>query len=351
MPDYSDMQLQCPLPKLQFEQINLGHGSGGILTQQLLQRGVFDVLANEYLNAHHDGAILSLQGDVAFSTDSYVVSPYFFPGGNIGHLAVHGTLNDLAMCGAKPRYLSLSFILEEGLPVAHLEEILQTIGQCCMDAGVYVVTGDTKVVERGKGDGIYINTSGIGERLSQASIHHRHIQTGDAILLSGELAEHGMAIMSLREGLQFESDMKTDCANLAPLANDLVASFGSSIHCLRDATRGGLASVLNEFAQETQLGMAIQQTSIPVRETVASACELLGLDPLYVANEGKFIAVVAADQADAVLAAMQADPLGKHAARIGTVTPEHIGQVVMTSAIGGRRVVNMLPGEQLPRIC
>lgn len=345
------MQLQCPLPKLQFDHINLGHGSGGILTQQLLQRGVFDVLANTYLNAHHDGALLPSIGEMAFSTDSYVVSPYFFPGGNIGHLAVNGTLNDLAMCGARPRFLSLSFILEEGLPVAHLEQILQTIGQCCLDAGVQVVTGDTKVVERGKGDGIYINTSGIGERLPQAHIHHNRIQSGDVIIVSGELAEHGMAIMSLREGLQLESDMKTDCANLAPLANSLVELFGESIHCLRDATRGGLASVLNEFAHDTSLGMAIHQPSIPVRETVASACELLGLDPLYVANEGKFVAIVDKAIANEVVAHMQAHTLGVHAAQIGQVVNDHPGQVVMTSGIGGRRVVNMLPGEQLPRIC
>lgn len=345
------MQTKCPLPKLQFDQINLGHGSGGLLTHQLLQRGVFDVLANEYLNTQHDGAVLPAMSSIAFSTDSYVVSPYFFPGGNIGHLAVYGTLNDLAMCGAIPRYLSLSFILEEGLPVADLEQILQTIAECCREAHVQVVTGDTKVVERGKGDGIYINTSGIGERIPNADIDQRRIQPGDAIMVSGQIAEHGMAIMSVRQGLEFDSDLTSDCANLAPLANKLLHTFGSQIHCMRDATRGGLASVLNEFAQFTHHGMAIQQTAIPVRETVASACELLGLDPLYVANEGKMVCIVDQACATEVLAFMRSHPLGIHAEQIGTVVSEHAGQVVLTSSLGGRRVVNMLPGEQLPRIC
>lgn len=345
------MELQCPLPTLQFDQINLGHGSGGILSQQLLQRGVFSVLSNPLLDTHHDGAILNLSGKLAFSTDSYVVSPYFFPGGNIGHLAVHGTLNDLAMCGARPRYLSLSFILEEGFSMRDFEIILQTIGQCCRDAGVAVVTGDTKVVERGKGDGIYINTSGIGEVLPQAAIEASAIRPGDIILVNGPIAAHGMAIMSKREGLQFETTIETDCTNLAPLANQLVESFGQHIHFLRDATRGGLASVLNEFAKDAQLGMAIDQAQIPVEEQVASACELLGLDPLYVANEGKFVAVVSPEAAPQVLHVMRQHPLGAGSAIIGTVTEEHPAQVVMKSAIGGRRVVSMLPGEQLPRIC
>lgn len=344
------MNLQCPMPHFDFDAINLGHGSGGILTQRLLNSGVFDVLANEALNERHDGAVFSLPGQLAFSTDSYVVSPIFFPGGNIGDLAVNGTVNDLAMCGARARYLSLSFILEEGLSMEHFWTILQTIGAACQAAGVQVVTGDTKVVERGKADQIFINTSGIGVVHSRAQLGWRSIQPGDVIIINAPLAAHGMAIMSLRNGLQFETDIISDTAALHHTVMQLLDEYGSAIHFLRDATRGGLASVLNEIAKDGQHGLTLQQTALPVAEQVAGACELLGLDPLYVANEGVFAALVAADAADAVVSTLQQNGW-PHACRIGQVVAAHRGQVIMQSAIGGRRVVNMLPGEQLPRIC
>jgi hydrogenase expression/formation protein HypE len=344
------IQLQCPMPKFDFDTINLGHGSGGILSQRLLNSGVFDVLKNDLLDTRHDGAVFDVHGKVAFSTDSYVVSPLFFPGGNIGELAVNGTVNDLAMCGAMARYLSLSFILEEGLPMTQFWEILQTIRQAADRAGVQIVTGDTKVVERGKGDGIFINTSGIGMVHPQAAIGWQAIQPGDKIILNGPLAAHGIAIMSLRSGLGFETDVVSDTAPVHKAVKSLLDAFGKDIHFLRDATRGGLASVTNEIAQDGKAGIELWQKAIPVAEQVAGACEMLGLDPLYVANEGVFIAIVAAEVADAACSVLQTNGWPQ-ACIAGEVNAEHKGQVLLRSAIGGRRVVNMLPGEQLPRIC
>ncbi|XVJ67221.1 MAG: hydrogenase expression/formation protein HypE [Lacibacter sp.] len=345
------MKLECPLPKFDFDIITLGHGSGGLLQQRLLQSGVFDILKNDSLEQQHDGAMLELNGRVAFSTDSYVISPIFFPGGDIGDLAVNGTVNDLAMCGASPKYLSLAFILEEGLPIEKFWEVLVSIKFAAQKAGVQIVTGDTKVVEKGKGDQIFINTSGIGTIHPNASIHHKRIEAGDKIVISGPVAAHGIAIMSLRKGLEFETTIESDTKNLNHITQKLLDVFGMDIHFMRDPTRGGVASVLNEVAGLTQLGYALNQKAIPIDEQVEGACEMLGLDPLYVANEGLFIAVVKNDIADAYLEMLKREQGFEHAAIIGEVVNEHQGKVVMKSKIGGRRVVNYLTGEQLPRIC
>jgi hydrogenase expression/formation protein HypE len=344
-------RLSCPMPKLDFDIITLGHGSGGILTNKLLESGVFNLLSNPYLDEKHDGAVFTATGKMAFSTDSYVITPVFFPGGNIGDLAVNGTVNDLAMCGAIPKYLSLSFIIEEGLTMTEFWDILVSIKIASEKAGVHIVTGDTKVVERGKGDKIFINTSGIGQVHPKAEISSRHIRTGDKVIISGNIATHGIAIMSVREGLDFETDIVSDTANLAHDVLRLLDEFGADIHLLRDPTRGGVATVLNEIAKDISLGIDLVQKEIPVLEQVSGACELLGLDPLYVANEGVFIAIVAAEIADAFLAKLKTLGTGTDAALIGEVTEAHPGQVVIKSPIGGRRVVNMLVGEQLPRIC
>ena len=345
------IQLQCPLPQLDFDVITLGHGSGGLLTNKLLDSGVFDVLSNEWLDERHDGAFLQLEGPTAFTTDSFVITPIFFPGGNIGELAVNGTVNDLAMCGAIPQYLSLSFIIEEGLTMEAFWEVLVGVRYACEEAGVRVVTGDTKVVERGKGDQIFINTTGVGAVHPDARIGMDRIRAGDRIIVSGHLATHGIAILSKRQGLEFETTIESDTRALNHCVKALLDRFGEQIHLLRDPTRGGVATVLNEIARAARLGVAVEQRALPVDEQVEGACEMLGLDPLYVANEGIFLAVVAAEAADDLLAALRTTPEGAHAAVIGEVTEAHPGQVVLQSAIGGRRVVNMLVGEQLPRIC
>lgn len=345
------MQLACPLPKFDFDVITMGHGSGGLLTHKLLQTGVFDLLKNDMLDQQHDGARFELKGPVAFSTDSYVISPIFFPGGNIGELAINGTVNDLAMCGAAAQYLSLAFIIEEGLTMEEFWKVLVGIRDAAQEAGVRVVTGDTKVVEKGKGDKLFINTSGIGLIHPQAAIHHNRIEAGDKIIISGNIATHGIAIMSLRKGLEFETSILSDTAPLNHTTKRLLDLFGEKIKFLRDPTRGGLASVLNEIAGMTALGYLINQGDIPIIEEVEGACEMLGLDPLYVANEGIFVAVVKKEVAKAVVDALHNDPYGACAAIIGEVTLEHPGKVVLKSRIGGSRVVNYLTGEQLPRIC
>lgn len=344
------MTLDCPMPKFDFDIITLGHGSGGLLSQRLLQSGVFDLFTNEYLNQQHDGAVLEINGRIALSTDSYVISPIAFPGGNIGDLAVNGTVNDLAMCGANAQYLTLAFILEEGLPITEFWEVLVCIKNAAAKAGVQIVTGDTKVVEKGKGDKIFINTSGIGRVHPQAQIHHNRIRPGDAIIISGPIAAHGIAIMSLRQGLAFETTIESDTQNLNGVVMRLLDQLGTQVHFLRDATRGGLASVLNEVAGRTTLGYALQQQAIPLDEQVEGACEMLGLDPLYVANEGVFVAIVEAGAAAAAIEVLQQAGFTQ-ASVMGTVVDEHGGQVIMQSRIGGRRVVNYLIGEQLPRIC
>lgn len=346
------MQLQCPMPQLDFDVITLGHGSGGLLTNKLLESGVFDLLKNELLDERHDGAVFSVEaGKMAFSTDSYVISPVFFPGGNIGELAVNGTVNDLAMCGAQPRYLSLAFILEEGLRMSEFWEVLVAIKMAAEKAGVQIVTGDTKVVERGKGDKIFINTSGVGMVHPKAQISRSRVAPGDKIIISGNIATHGMAILSVRQGLEFESELVSDTTNLNHTVLHLLDVFGEKIHLLSDPTRGGVATVLNELARDAKLGIELHQNDIPLLEDVNGACELLGLDPLYVANEGVFIAVVAPQIAEEFLSRLRQDENGANAAIIGEIVETHPRQVIMHSGIGGKRVVNMPVGEQLPRIC
>lgn len=339
------------MPKLDFDVITMGHGSGGLLTHRLLESGVFNLLKNDQLDQQHDGAILNISGPLAFTTDSYVISPIFFPGGDIGELAVNGSVNDLAMCGAIPKYLSLGFILEEGLPMADFWKILVSIKAASERAGVHVVTGDTKVVEKGKGDGIFINTSGIGELHPSARIHYSRIQPGDKIIVSGFVATHGIAIMSQRKGLEFETTIESDTACLNHLVLRLLDRLGEDVHFMRDPTRGGVATVLNEIAGQRRMGVEIKQRLIPVHPQVEGACEMLGLDPLYVANEGLFIAIVEEGATSTALDILRADELGANAAVIGQVVQAHPGQVVIESPIGGRRVVNYLTGEQLPRIC
>jgi hydrogenase expression/formation protein HypE len=341
----------CPAPILDHKAIVLGHGSGGKLTHQLVQKMILPLFSNPILEAQHDGAVLSLGGArVAFSTDSYVVNPVFFPGGNIGDLAVNGTVNDLSMCGARPQYLSASLIIEEGLPMDDLWKILCSMRNAADRAGVTLVTGDTKVIDRGKGDKIFINTSGIGVIPEGVIIDPALAKPGDVIIVSGTIASHGMAIMSVREGLEFETPIESDTAALNGLVQTILDA-SNSVHVLRDPTRGGVASALNEIAAKSGIGILIRESSIPIRSDVQGACEILGLDPLYVANEGRLLVFVPREDANKVLLAMRAHPHGTESAIIGEVIPDSSAMVVMTTRIGGNRVVDMLSGEQLPRIC
>jgi hydrogenase expression/formation protein HypE len=354
MPESStklSIQLNCPVPELDFDVITLGHGSGGKLTNRLLDESVFKLFKNELLDSRHDGAIFNLNGKTAFTTDSFVVSPIFFPGGNIGELAVNGTINDLAMCGAIPKYISLGLILEEGLPLAELWEVLLGVKTAAEKAGVLIATGDTKVVERGKGDKLFVNTTGVGDLHPDANISIERIQEGDLILVSGPIANHGIAIMSVREGLEFESDVVSDTRPLNTMVKSMLDSFGPDIKLLRDPTRGGIATVLNEITGQIQTGIDIFETELPIDNTVSAACEMLGLDPLYVANEGIFVAVVNSSRADEIASLLRNFEAGRSTSIIGQITTEHPSKVILKSAIGGRRVVNMLPGDQLPRIC
>jgi len=345
------MELNCPMPKLDFDVITLGHGSGGLMTNKLLDTGVFDLLSNEELDKRHDGAVLEDMGKMAFSTDSFVISPVFFPGGNIGELAVNGTVNDVAMCGAIPRYLSLAFILEEGLTMKEFWDILVSIKYACQKAGVMVVTGDTKVVEKGKGDKIFINTTGIGTMHPRAKISTDFIETGDKIIVSDQIATHGMAILSVREGLEFETSIESDTTNLNFTIKELLDEFGEDIHLFRDPTRGGVSSTLNEIARDISKGMVLDENAIPIDDQVKAACEILGLDPLYTANEGVFIAFVKSDVAPGFIEKLHTLENGSRAAIIGEVVDEHPKKVVISNAMGGKRVVSMQIGEQLPRIC
>jgi hydrogenase expression/formation protein HypE len=341
----------CPVPISDYKEIVLAHGSGGRLSHQLLQRIVIPQFRNELLASEHDGAIFPIGGArLAFSTDSYVIKPIFFPGGDIGSLAVHGTVNDLAMCGARPMYLSVGFILEEGLPMQDFWRIVQSMRAAADAAGVMLVTGDTKVVDRGKADGIFINTSGIGLVPEGVDIRPSRAQPGDAIIVSGAIAVHGIAIMSVREGLEFETEIASDSAPLNGLV-EAIFSASKDIHVLRDPTRGGVTSALTEIAQGAGVGMLLEEASIPISEEVKGACEILGLDPLYVANEGKLLAIVPGVIAEKILAAMRAHPMGAGAAIIGWVTAEQPGVVLMKTRVGGMRIVDVLTGEQLPRIC
>jgi hydrogenase expression/formation protein HypE len=341
----------CPVPVRDQQQIVLGHGSGGKLSAELLQKIFLPAFKNEFLSRLDDQAVLPIEGArVAFTTDAFVVTPIFFPGGNIGDLAINGTINDLAMSGAKPLYIAAAFILEEGLAMADLERVVGSMSAAARCCGVQLVTGDTKVVNRGKGDKIFITTTGIGLVDSKLRISADRARPGDKILLSGTVGDHGIAIMSRRENLEFESAIESDTAPLHTLVAEMIEA-SEQIHCLRDPTRGGVATTLNELAASSRVGMVIDERQIPVRESVQGACEILGLDPLYVANEGKLLAIV--DQADAaaVLQKMRAHPLGKEARVIGEVVADPPAMVLMKTAIGGTRVVDMLFGEQLPRIC
>ena len=334
-----------------FDTINLGHGSGGLMTRELLDKIIFKTFSNPFLDQKHDGAILRIDNEIAISTDSFVISPIFFKGGNIGELAVNGTVNDVAMCGAIPKYLSLAFIVEEGLKIDEFIEIVKSIKIAADISGVQIITGDTKVVERGKGDKIFINTTGLGDVHPKANISTNNIRTGDKIIVNGFIAQHGMAIMSQREGLEFESTIVSDTTNVNFLTKKLLDKFGNKIHLFRDPTRGGVASVLSEIAIDINNGITIFEDKLPLEKQVAAACEILGLDPLYVANEGVFIAIVDAEVADEVIDVMLSDEKGRNAVCIGEVTEDHPNKVVMHSSIGGKRIVTPLIGEQLPRIC
>jgi hydrogenase expression/formation protein HypE len=338
---------------LKHGRVDMSHGSGGRASAQLIETIFAAAFDNEYLRQGNDGAVLPsppADSRLVMSTDGHVVSPLFFPGGDIGSLSVHGTVNDLAMMGARPLWLSASFILEEGLPLSDLQRIVASMARAAQSAGVAIVTGDTKVVERGKGDGVYISTTGVGYVQSATTLSGDRARAGDAILLSGSIGDHGMAIMSQREGLRFESALESDSAALHGLVAAMLAT-GADIRVLRDPTRGGLATTLNEIARQSGVGMLIDEAVIPVHRTVAAACEFLGLDPLYVANEGKLIAICAAADAKKVLDAMHAHPLAKDAAVIGEVIADDSCFVQMRTKLGGRRMVDWLNGDQLPRIC
>ncbi|HVS38674.1 MAG TPA: hydrogenase expression/formation protein HypE [Gemmataceae bacterium] len=359
----------CPVPQSRYDQILLGHGSGGQLTADLIRRVFLPAFDNPVLSALEDQATLMLPGPgawsgdhaptrsgdhaptrIAFTTDSFVVRPIFFPGGDIGRLAVHGTVNDLAVGGARPLFLSAAFILEEGLPLADLRRVVESMRNACAEAGVSLVTGDTKVVDRGKGDLIFIATSGIGVVPEGRALSIRNARPGDRILVSGTIGDHGVAILSVREGIEFETVLESDSAPLHDLTRVMLDAC-PSIRCMRDPTRGGLAGSVNELAAASGVGVELNEAALPIRPEVRGACEMLGLDPLYVANEGKLMAVVPAEDADRLLAVMRRHPLGRNAAVVGEATAEHPGVVTMRSVVGGQRVVTLLAGEQLPRIC
>jgi hydrogenase expression/formation protein HypE len=354
--------LSCPAPLTTHDRVLLGHGSGGKLSAELVRDIFLPAFSNPALAQLNDQAVVSVNGSrIAITTDSFVVNPLFFPGGDIGSLAVHGTINDLAMGGAKPLFLSVAFILEEGLPIETLRRVVESLKRAASDAGVQVVTGDTKVVEKGKGDGLFINTTGIGVVPHGLDLSADRAQAGDKVVLSGSIGDHGIAILMQREGLEFESAIESDSAALHTLTAEMlkIASnfpeggeeIGHPIRCMRDPTRGGLSSTLNEIAEQSRVGIELEEEAILVREEVRGACEMLGLDPLYVANEGKLVAIVAPEFADELVEIMRRHPLGKEGRIIGEVTEENRGLVTMRTAFGTTRIVDMLSGDQLPRIC
>lgn len=345
------MKLKCPMPKLDYDIITLGHGSGGLLTNRLLDKTIFEVLKNDKLETRHDGAILPLDGNNAFSTDSFVISPIFFPGGDIGELAVNGTVNDIAMCGAIPKYISLGFIIEEGLSMEEFWDVLIGVKYACEKAGIQVVTGDTKVVNRGSGDKIFVNTTGIGPLHKDSNIGAQNIKPGDKIIVSGNIATHGVAILSVRKGLEFETTIESDTCNLNFIIKDVLDKYKDKVHLFRDPTRGGVSATLNEISRDIKMGIDIEHVLLPIDPQVDAACEILGLDPLYVANEGIFIAFVDDSIAEDMVKDIRKMENGENAAIIGEVTQGHAGKVLIKSVIGGKRVVNMQIGEQLPRIC
>jgi hydrogenase expression/formation protein HypE len=343
--------LTCPTPLPARDAVLLGHGSGGKLSAELIRDIFLPRLSNPVLARLDDQAIVNINGQrVALTTDSFVVKPLFFPGGDIGSLAVHGTINDLAMGGATPLFLTAAFIIEEGFPMGDLRHVVDSMHQAATDAGVQVVTGDTKVVEKGKGDELFINTTGIGIVPDGIELSAHRARPGDKVLLSGSIGEHGIAILAQREGLEFETAIQSDSAALHTLVGEMLR-VTSEIHCMRDPTRGGVSSTLNEIAQQSSAGIELEECAIPVREQVRGACELLGLDPLYVANEGKLIAIVAEEAAPVLLDAMRRHPLGREAQVIGTVKKDNPGLVTMRTPLGTTRIVDMLAGDQLPRIC
>ena len=347
----ADFALSCPIPISQYPHVLLAHGGGGKLMHNLLEKMILPAFNNTQLESRHDGAVFQL-GDtrLAFTTDSYVINPLFFPGGDIGQLAVFGTVNDLAMCGARPLFLSVGLIIEEGLPMETLWKVVLSIQDAATEAQVQIVTGDTKVVDKTKGDGLFINTAGVGVIEHDLVIRPDSVRPGDIVILSGDIGRHGIAIMAKREGLAFETEIETDAAPLADLVARLLDA-GINIHCLRDLTRGGLASSLIEIAQSGSVHIHVDETRIPIREDVRGACEMLGLDPMYVANEGRLVAFVDNDQANDTLSIMHGHPFGSQAAIIGQVDDAAPGLVTMRSQIGTNRVVDMFSGEQLPRIC
>jgi len=332
------------------EKILLTHGSGGKLAHELVEKSFVKAFDNPLLDKLDDSAVIDFSGRLAFTTDSYVVSPIFFPGGDIGKLAVCGTVNDLAMCGAKPLYLSLSFIIEEGLPKSELKQIVESVQRAAQEAGVKIVTGDTKVVHRGSADELFINTAGIGIIPEGVDISGSNATPGDKVLLSGPIGDHGIAVLSKREGLSFSTQLESDCAPLNGLVDEML-NASSNIHCLRDPTRGGLATILNELAKQSKVSIRIEEEKVPVRDEVLAACEMLGLDPLYIANEGRLVAVVPAEDADKILKAMRGNHYGKEASLIGEVSAKNPGRVVMSTTIGASRIVDMMVGDPLPRIC
>lgn len=341
----------CPIPKDQYPHILLAHGGGGKLMHQLIQKLFVTAFRNPDLELQHDGALLDLPANrIAFTTDSYVVRPLFFPGGNIGHLAVHGTVNDLAMCGARPLFLSAGFILEEGLSVDTLWDVVTTMQHSAQESGVRIVTGDTKVVEKGKGDGLYINTAGVGVIPEGVSISPKNIRPGDVIILNGDIARHGLAILSVRESLAFESEILSDTAPLSGLVQALLDNH-IPVHCLRDATRGGVGSVLIELAESSGFQISVDEPSVPVREDVRGVCEILGFDPMFIANEGRMVAFVPSSHAEQALEQMRRHPLGKDACIIGRVNDQKHPIVTIKNFIGSQRVLDLPSGEQLPRIC
>lgn len=348
----TDLLAACPLPAGQYDRIVLGHGSGGRLTADLVSRVFVPAFRNDVLSALEDQATVRVSNGVrlALSTDAFVVRPIFFPGGDIGRLAVHGTVNDLAVGGAEPMFLAAAFILEEGLELSDLARVVESMRAACAEAHVTLVTGDTKVVDRGKGDRVFITTTGVGVVPAGRALSIASARPGDRVLVSGTLGDHGIAIMSAREGLEFETALESDSACLTDLVR-VVLEASDHVRCMRDPTRGGLASTLNELAAASRVGVTIVEAAIPIRPEVAGACEVLGLDPLYVASEGKLVAVVAPDDAEGVLAAMRKHPLGERAAIIGEVVAAHPGMVTERTRVGGERIVIMLAGEQLPRIC
>jgi hydrogenase expression/formation protein HypE len=339
-------------PRVKEERITLAHGSGGKATHTLVEAVFLEAFRNPLLEQMEDQAVFTVgNARLAFTTDSYVVSPMFFPGGDIGELAVNGTVNDLAMSGARPLYLSAGFVLEEGFPVADLQTITASMAAAARAAGVQIVTGDTKVVQKGKADGCYINTAGVGVLERPITLGAAHVKPGDVVLVSGPIGDHGITIMLARGELDIESDVVSDTAPLADLVAGLLDACGDGVHCLRDATRGGVATILNEVAATAEVAVVVDERSVPVRDEVRGACEILGIDPLYVACEGRLVAVVAGEVADAALAALRAHPLGAQAAVIGRVKDDPPTLVLLHTEFGGTRIVDMLIGDPLPRIC